>query len=155
VFERPNLDKLTEVNSEVFRKAYCAKIPVFVETDGACAGNCEKKSAGGWDQQWSKEIASVNSGERRMTRRPTKWTIRQWCQRSKLSQRELTFALRQTPRDASMVSRNTVGSGKNIAGVGKTESQWRTQSLSLRLRRSAKKNCRFSENQRAQRRPVE
>jgi ribonuclease HI len=43
-FDRPSLDRLTEVKPEDFRRAFNSRIPVFVETDGACAGNCEKKS---------------------------------------------------------------------------------------------------------------
>jgi ribonuclease HI len=48
VFDRPTLDRLEEVKTEEFRRAFVPSIPVFVEIDGACAGNCEKKSAGGW-----------------------------------------------------------------------------------------------------------
>jgi ribonuclease HI len=48
VFERPDLDKLTEVNPQGVRTAFLPILPVSVETDSACAGNCEKKSAGGW-----------------------------------------------------------------------------------------------------------
>jgi ribonuclease HI len=48
VYERPELSTLREVTEKQFRDDYVESLPVFIETDGACAGNDDKKSPGGW-----------------------------------------------------------------------------------------------------------
>jgi hypothetical protein len=48
-FERPALSTLREVTEKQFREDYVPMLPVFIETDGACAGNDDKKSPGGWE----------------------------------------------------------------------------------------------------------
>jgi hypothetical protein len=47
-YERPELGNLTEVKPETFSSRFNMRFPVFVETDGACAGNQDKRSPGGW-----------------------------------------------------------------------------------------------------------
>jgi ribonuclease HI len=48
VYERPDLSQLREVTEKIFRDDYQDTLPVFIETDGACAGNDSKSSPGGW-----------------------------------------------------------------------------------------------------------
>jgi hypothetical protein len=47
-YERPNLSVLREVTEKIFREDFDPSFPVFIETDGACAGNDRKQSPGGW-----------------------------------------------------------------------------------------------------------
>jgi ribonuclease HI len=47
-YERPELPILREVTEKQFRDDYISSLPVFIETDGACAGNDDKRSPGGW-----------------------------------------------------------------------------------------------------------
>jgi hypothetical protein len=47
-YERPVLSTLREVTEKQFREDFVPLLPVFIETDGACAGNDEKRSPGGW-----------------------------------------------------------------------------------------------------------
>jgi ribonuclease HI len=47
-FERPELETLREATEKFFRDDFNPMLPVFIETDGACAGNDDKKSPGGW-----------------------------------------------------------------------------------------------------------
>jgi ribonuclease HI len=49
-YERPELHRLREVPQQIFFSEVnvCLKFPFFVETNGACAGNQEKLSPGGW-----------------------------------------------------------------------------------------------------------
>jgi hypothetical protein len=47
-YERPELSFLREVTEKQFGEDYDETLPVFIETDGACAGNADKQSPGGW-----------------------------------------------------------------------------------------------------------
>jgi hypothetical protein len=47
-YERPELGSLREVNPAVFSSNFDPRFPVFVETDGSCARNQDKRSPGGW-----------------------------------------------------------------------------------------------------------
>jgi hypothetical protein len=47
-YERQELGAIREVKKEVVQSGIDLRFPFFVETDGACAGNQENKSAGGW-----------------------------------------------------------------------------------------------------------
>jgi hypothetical protein len=44
VYERPELGALREVTEKILREDYDSTCPVFIETDGACAGNDHKQS---------------------------------------------------------------------------------------------------------------
>jgi hypothetical protein len=46
VYERPDLKVLTEVTEKQFRDDYDSSLQIFIETDGACAGNDNKHSRG-------------------------------------------------------------------------------------------------------------
>jgi hypothetical protein len=48
VYDRPELKSLREVTEKIFRDEYDSSCPVFIETEGACAGNDAKQSPGGW-----------------------------------------------------------------------------------------------------------
>jgi ribonuclease HI len=47
-YERPSFDVLREVPEKVFKSDFDFSMPAFIETDGACAGNNNKESPGGW-----------------------------------------------------------------------------------------------------------
>jgi ribonuclease HI len=47
-YERPILSTLREVTEKQFKDEFSPMLPVFIETDGACAGNEGKTSPGGW-----------------------------------------------------------------------------------------------------------
>jgi hypothetical protein len=47
-FERPLLRDLREVSVAEFTARFNPRVPTFVETDGACPGNTERKSPGDW-----------------------------------------------------------------------------------------------------------
>jgi hypothetical protein len=47
-YERPSLSVLREVSEKIFKEDFDFSMPVFIETDGACAGNDNKQSPGGW-----------------------------------------------------------------------------------------------------------
>jgi ribonuclease HI len=47
-YERSELKPLREVTEKQSRDDYIPTLPVFIETDGACAGNEGKTSPGGW-----------------------------------------------------------------------------------------------------------
>jgi ribonuclease HI len=47
-YDRPDLNVLREVTEKQFKEDYDETLPVFIETDGACAGNDNKQSPGGW-----------------------------------------------------------------------------------------------------------
>jgi hypothetical protein len=47
-YERPSLRVLREVSEKTFKENFDSSLPVFIETDGACAGNDNKQSPGGW-----------------------------------------------------------------------------------------------------------
>jgi ribonuclease HI len=47
-YERPALGLLREVSEKMFKDDFDTTMPVFIETDGACAGNDNKQSPGGW-----------------------------------------------------------------------------------------------------------
>jgi ribonuclease HI len=46
--ERPRLETLRKVEVGEFKTRFDPRIPTFAETDGACAGNEDKQSPGGW-----------------------------------------------------------------------------------------------------------
>jgi hypothetical protein len=46
-FEGPGLGRQRDTKPEKFKSDFNIRFPVFVETDGACAGNQEKRSPGG------------------------------------------------------------------------------------------------------------
>jgi ribonuclease HI len=47
-YERADLPSLKKVTPVAFRSRFDPRFPVFVERDGACGGNHEKRSRGGW-----------------------------------------------------------------------------------------------------------
>jgi ribonuclease HI len=47
-FVRPLLGNFREVTPAVFKTEFDMRRPVFIETDGSCAGNEGKNSPGGW-----------------------------------------------------------------------------------------------------------
>jgi hypothetical protein len=47
-YYRPELSALREVTEKIFSDQYDSSCPIFIETDGACAGNDSKQSPGGW-----------------------------------------------------------------------------------------------------------
>jgi hypothetical protein len=47
-FDRPSLRELKKVSKEEFLARFNPRVPIFVETDGACAGNEGKMCRGGW-----------------------------------------------------------------------------------------------------------
>jgi ribonuclease HI len=47
-YERPSFDVLRKVPDKVFKSDFDFSMPAFIETDGACAGNNNKESPGGW-----------------------------------------------------------------------------------------------------------
>jgi ribonuclease HI len=47
-YERPPLSNMKVVSEKVFNDEYDERLPIFIETDGACAGNDNKESPGGW-----------------------------------------------------------------------------------------------------------
>jgi hypothetical protein len=44
----PKLNEPTEVTVKEFKQRFNPRVPIFVETDGACAANEDKQSPGGW-----------------------------------------------------------------------------------------------------------
>jgi ribonuclease HI len=74
-YERPVLSTSREVTEKQFRDEFQDSLPVFIETDGACAGNEGKISPGGWG-------AAIVQGNR---------ILRRWGARPDTSNNEMEY----------------------------------------------------------------
>jgi ribonuclease HI len=109
--ERRVLGTLREVTEKQFRDDFVPMPPVFIETDGACAGNDDKKSPGGWG-------AMIVQGGR---------ILRRWGSKADTSNNEMEYmamleALQYVPNN-SFVIMETDSQGC-IKGITKSRVRW-------------------------------
>jgi hypothetical protein len=87
VYERPVLGNLIDVSPKQFSTRFDTRLPVFIETDGACAGDEAKRSPGGCG-------AALCEG---------KMICKRWSARADTSNNEMEYqamltAINMTPR---------------------------------------------------------
>jgi hypothetical protein len=126
VYERPPLDDLKFVGPEEFRRTFVSSVPVFVETDGACVGNCEKRSAGG--------CGTAVVQEKRICKL---WGAKNDMSNNEMEYQAMLSALEIVPFGAysvskrilssvSMVSESAASFGRNTAAIKPMGNRWRT-----------------------------
>jgi ribonuclease HI len=110
-YERPDLTSMRVVSEKIFKEDFNPMLPVFIETDGACAGNQEKHCPGGWG-------ALIAQGSR---------VLKRWGAKADTSNNEMEYwamleALQFVPKD-TLVIMETDSQGC-IDGITKYRLRW-------------------------------